>query len=246
MLALCYLRAILRFCPDMQPVLIPRTQAMYHDTGMHGAIASASAIRAALLQDAAADISGVIPSPCVPLMPRQEHTVHYLTNDALTPFVSYGLYHMHNLDLSAIYDISGDLANRIQKQTFLIRSYDSLIQTLKTRQYTYTRISRSILHLLLDMRQDIFCQAKEAGYALYVRLLGFRHEASPLIRFQKQHCGVPFIQKVSEAASMLQTDQTASALFQADLHAHQLYRLAWFTKYQETLPSDYEQNAIIR
>lgn len=240
MLALCYLRAIFRYCPNMKPVLIQRTQAMYHDTDIHGSIASASAIRNVLLDNPDADLSNIIPGSCVNLLPHK-----YLTNEDLTTFAGYALYHAKNQDLSMIYDISNDLSNRIQKHNCLVYSYASLIQDLKTRQYTYTRISRSILHLLLDMRQDIFSDAKKNEYIYYVRLLGFRHTSSSLISFQKKNCMIPFIQKVSKAGIQLSDTRTALTLFQADIQAHQLYRLAWFTKHHETLPSDYEQNAII-
>ena len=46
-------------------------------------------------------------------------------------------------------DVSDDLAARIRKELLSFSSFEDRIGALKTRQYTYTRISRALLHLRL-------------------------------------------------------------------------------------------------
>ncbi len=65
-----YLRAVRRFAPEMETLLVQRVGTDYHDTDMHGRFASASAIRAALEgiygeipSTAQSDLSNVLPSP---------------------------------------------------------------------------------------------------------------------------------------------------------------------------------------
>ena len=68
-----YLRAVRRFAPEMETLLVQRVGTDYHDTDMHGRFASASAIRAALEgiygeipSTAQSDLSNVLPSPLLP------------------------------------------------------------------------------------------------------------------------------------------------------------------------------------
>lgn len=256
MLALCYLRAILRYCPEIEPVLVHRKNAMYHDTELRGHIASAGAIRAQLLkQGITEDIIQTMPPAAGMRLPRRNRGLKYLSNQDFSQLLSYALLGSTPDGLSGIYDISGELANRMAELSRAFSDFDTLTDTLKTRQYTRTRISRSLIHLLLSMKQDIFYNARHAGYIFYVRLLGFAKSCSPLIKYQKTHCPVPFIQKVSQAEAALDEALTAAPapgdstpakqLFLADLHASDLYRLCWYHKYGEVLPDDYRTNAQI-
>ena len=68
-----YLRAVRRFAPEMETLLVQRVGTDYHDTDMHGRFASASAIRAALEgiygeipPTAQSSLSHALPSPLLP------------------------------------------------------------------------------------------------------------------------------------------------------------------------------------
>lgn len=266
MLALCYLRAILRHCPDIEPVLIPRREAMYHDTRIQGSIASAGAIRNQLInQGISPEVMKTIPSSTGINLPQKNAKIQYLSNHDLSQLLTYSLlqHTVQQGELSDIYDISPELANRMTALSPAFSDFDTLVDALKTKQYTRTRICRSLIHLLLSMRQGIFSEAKKKGYIFYVRLLGFATACSPLIKYQKLHCPVPFIQKVSHAESTFVKSaldrsalyesvsnssdciELARQLFFADLYASNLYRLCWYHKYGEILPDDYQTNACI-
>lgn len=248
MLALCYLRAILKYCPDMEPVLIPRREAMYHDTRVQGSVASAAAIRKHLIdQGISAEIMKTMPASTGIHLPGKNAKIQYLSNHDLSQPLTYSLleHTVQQGELSEFYDISPELANRMADLSPAFSDFDTLADALKTKQYTRTRISRSLIHLLLSMKQDIFSEAKEKGYVFYVRLLGFAKACSPLIKYQKLHCPVPYIQKVSQAKNTLACTNVAKQLFLADLYASNMYRLCWYHKYGEILPDDYQTNACI-
>ncbi|MFQ8840669.1 MAG: nucleotidyltransferase family protein [Clostridium fessum] len=83
--------------------------------------------------------------------------------------------------ISRIADLSPELAARLAKPPYFPLSFEERIQALKTRQLTYTRVSRALLHLVLGMREEDISRWKEEGYALYARILGFRRQSSPLL-----------------------------------------------------------------
>lgn len=50
-------------------------------------------------------------------------------------------------------DVTSDLADRIYNLLNLYKDFDSFCDLLKTKELTYTRISRSLLHILLDIKK---------------------------------------------------------------------------------------------
>ena len=80
--------------------------------------------------------------------------------------------------ISRIADLSPELAARLAKPPYFPLSFEERIQALKTRQLTYTRVSRALLHLVLGMREEDISRWKDEGYALYARILGFRRQSS--------------------------------------------------------------------
>ncbi len=82
-------------------------------------------------------------------------------------------------------------------------SFTERIADTKTRQYTYTRISRALLHIALGITKDETESAKDAGYITYLRILGFRKEAAPLLKSLKANAAVPVITKTADAKELL-------------------------------------------
>ena len=58
-----------------------------------------------------------------------------------------------------------ELAGRLKKPSFRLHWLGRKDFTVKNRQYTYTRISRSLLHILLGMTKEDAAKAREAGFA---------------------------------------------------------------------------------
>lgn len=253
-LAVCYLRAIQNYAPDITPVLIPRTQADYHDKKLCGNIASASAIRLHLHENAPyrdtpefQALEKVLPAATTKLFPVCENRLQFLEASDFDTMLRFQIQNLLSKKDIEIYDFPRELENRLYQKVDGFPGFSELTAHLKTKQYTHTRICRALTHLLLSMRQDIFKRSKATGYISYVRLLGFSKDAAPLIKYQRAGCFVPYIQKVSEGYKILNADENSSAalLFSADLHASDIYRLAWHEKYHVLLPSDYEKNSIV-
>ena len=56
--------------------------------------------------------------------------------------------------LDSFWDVSSDLANRIEASFAKKLPFTQWIQYLKGKNYTYSRVSRSLLHILLDIREE--------------------------------------------------------------------------------------------
>ena len=102
----------------------------------------------------------------------------------------------------------------------------------KSRDVTYTRISRILFHLLLQITKDDIQLAKDAGYVPYLRLLGFRKDSAALLSELKRHALVPLISKLADASKLLAP--SSLAVLEKDIFAANLYEQTRFLKQQAT------------
>ena len=71
-------------------------------------------------------------------------------------------------------NISEELANRIMKHLNDFQNFDQFCDhLLKTKEVTYSRISRALLHVILGIRSSLFEQLREDRMVHYARMLGF-------------------------------------------------------------------------
>ena len=84
---------------------------------------------------------------------------------------------------------------------------------LKTKEMTYTRSSRALMHLLLNQKT-----LYPAGYN---RVLGFRKSAGALLKEIRRRSSLPLIAKAADAPRLLTGD--ALAAFESDIQASLFY-----------------------
>ena len=111
--------------------------------------------------------------------------------ESLKEFLLYRILELEREEqsLSSFLDISADLEQRIFKR---IReggalrgkegTVESFIQSLKGKNYTYSRVSRALLHVLLHIREEDMKQAK-AEKSPYFRILGCSKRAEVLLHY---------------------------------------------------------------
>ena len=198
-----YLKEIKRLKSPLIPIVIKRTAAGHHDTALSGTIASATAIRAAYSSPG----KGELPENMLASLPEssagllKENWKHFpVTTDDFSLLMYYRLSQVTQKESRDILDMTPELYNRIQN---LLPEYDTLssfTEKLKTRQFTYSRISRVLLHCLLGIKKEDIRQ--NFPLVPYARLLGFRKEKSGLLREVEK---IPVITKPSNGFALLDT-----------------------------------------
>lgn len=103
---------------------------------------------------------------------------------------------------------------------------------------TYTRISRALLHILLEIAQEDL-----AGSPGYVRLLGFRKESSPLLRRLQDNSRIPVITKAADYRKLIPENQWRG--FEKDLFCADLYESVKTEKSQKPFVSDLQKAPVI-
>ena len=128
-------------------------------------------------------------------------------------------------DLSVYLDVSKDLSNRIRSLLPEYRGWEEFAMLLKTRNLTYSHVSRALLHILLGMRQDTMRMFDEKyGLCGWIRPLGMRRSAAPLLKAMKSTASVPFLDKLSAADRKLSPE--LYGILMEEIRAEMLYDLS--------------------
>ena len=140
------------------------------------------------------------------------------TND-FSLLLKYRLLCETRRSLCEYQDISEDLANRIIRNRNQFLNFEQFCQLLKTKELTYSRISRGLLHILLAVKKEDMLRYRESS-CIYTRILGFRKEHADVLRQIKENASIPVITKLGQTDSLLpetirMLDQTT---FASDLY----------------------------
>lgn len=208
-LAIEYLRAL----PEsITPVPVVREGCGYHDDTLDS-LASATAIRAALVRGELDAALAAMPRPELIAHSEERGDVH--TDEALTQALLYLLRTMTAEELSRIAGMEEGLEHRFLAAARTAATRDELILAVKSKRYTYVRLSRICMNILLGVTKDF---AAAHAFPTYARVLGFRKDAAPLLRAIKAQSSIPLITKAADY-------DRSDPLFALDLRAQDLWSL---------------------
>lgn len=162
--------------------------------------------------------------------------------------------------LAKFLDVSGALSGRIIKNAGNFNTFTEFAQMLKTRQYTYSRICRSLLHILLDIYKDCYnvelplsarSHISPLQVTPYARLLGMNQDKSHML---KNVQNTVLVTKTADAiksfgkSSLLLSHglvDFARKTFEKDIFAADLYRRV-SKRNNNTCPDEYRAGVIIK
>lgn len=242
-LSIEYLKAIRRLNSPIIPVTIPRISSSYHQVDLGSSISSATAIREALFENSdLSAIEGQMPEVAYHLLKEQFHTTFPICLDDFSLALNYKLL-SDPTPLTAYGDLTPTLENRIKNHLKDFQNTTQFIALLKSKNLTYSGISRCLMQLLLNIKkEDKEYQDGQDG-PLYHRVLGFRRSATPLLSKIKENSALPFLTRIGQANQIL--SPKSFELFQKDLFASNLYQAIVTNKFHQKPMHEYTRPLII-
>ena len=232
-LALEYLKSLRRRASSITPYLLKREGAAYHETSIRSGAsevpASASAIRHTLFAGGAGasedSADGILhhamPQEALSILQDYRADFPLLCADDFSGILGYLLLSSSATQLARTADSSPEFANRMQNQLPYYTSFSSFASRLKSKEMTLTRINRILLHSILGITSSDYACGNALDKIPYLRILGFRESAAPLLAALKASAAVPLITRPSQAPKLLSTD--AMQVFERDVFAGNLY-----------------------
>lgn len=241
-----YINALRQLGSRIRPVTIKRHMAHYHDEKPGSLISSATAIRR-VLENSPTELSSVkasIPKNVYDYFSDNYNVTYPITIEDFSGIIKYKLLSESSKELSAYLDLSSDIADRIKNIDIQGQSITELLQAIKTKNITLTRVSRALIHVLLNIKKEAFQDYIENDIVYYARILGIKKEASHLIRRIKSHGGLPVITKLAGSDKQLNT--LGSRMLNHDIFATHLYNQVLYDKFKTPIYNEYKHGISIK
>ncbi len=263
-----YLKALKKLNSSMKPYTIRREGASYHENSLGWKFDSATSIRQVFRQKE--EVHGEAHLQQMKAsVPEDAFEIYkeYLQEYAPATWQDYSLLLKYRLmeecsyinsdssGLTKYLDVSENLSNRIGNHLEAYVDPESFARLLKTKELNYTRISRSLLHILLSIKTKDLQEYMENGNIFYGRLLGFRKKDAEVLSCIKKNSCIPMISKLADAKDVLkrfyeEKEDSSGKIYLAikmlrqDIFASELYDSA--RNFKEGMPGNSELRKQIR
>ncbi len=268
-LAIQYLKALYLRSSKIKPYLLKRIGNNYHDKTLSATIefASATGIRNELyryMDNEATSyptlIDSVVPKASADLLSDAIKQHKLLTADSLSIFLHGKLILEQKSGFEQYLDVTPEFSDKIIKNLNEFVGFSQFCELLKSKDLTYTRISRSLLHICLNITEDFYESVKGQGYAFYVRPLGFTAIGRNVLKEISKNSSIPIISKLADAEKILTEfyDDTsihgnastrllelARKLLTLDIQSSQLYDAMVTASSHEKTTSEYAKRLVI-
>lgn len=229
-----YIKALLKINSNMKPVTIKRRGSNYNDCSLSELYSSAMAIRSSIATtENLENILSDVPKSVYKIMQEKQNVSFPIVPDDFSEMLHYKLLSEKDNGFTDYIDVSPDLSDRIVKNVHGYKDYESFCDLLKTKNMTYTRISRCLLHILLNLKTS------DTAVPAYLRILGLNTNAGDLSKALKENCTLPIISKLADAKKQL-SDQ-AFDLLKEDVFASNLYDTVLSHKFDSDFTNDYQK-----
>ena len=193
-LGLEYCRALLARNSSIMPLTFRREGSGYHDLDASDTeFASASGLRNAFTKEVSekdtantnvienADFWHHVPENCHDLYISALKSDTYITADDFSTILARQLLFSDTNKLVSYQDVSVDLAEKFSASVTKQASFTEYCDAMKSKNYTHTRISRSLLHIILEITKESVEKQVAMDYVSYARMPQLPHRATTAI-----------------------------------------------------------------
>ena len=192
-LAVEYIKSAMKLDLNLSYYPVKRLGMAHNDTEFQGPFHSAAAIRNSMLEGSLNNLK---------LTEKSLELIEKFYNDhkqfnTLNNYTDYLYYKIITCDdLNTIYEIKEGLNNKIMSQSFKHENIDDLIMSLKSKRYTYSKLRRCLLNILLDIKKVDIIKIMLTNND-YVKVLAFNNAGRRAIKHAKNN-GIKVINRFSD------------------------------------------------
>lgn len=181
LLGISYIKEILKNNYKLKYETIKRTNN-YHEKEE---ISSASSIRESLKDKQIEKIKDYIPEMEIDYL----QSLHYF--DDYFDILKYKI--ITENDLSIYQTVDEGIDNTLKKEINKSKNIQELINNIKSKRYTYNKISRILNHILCNFTKE---KKKEMSKITYIRILGLNNKGRSYLNKIKKDIEIPIISKI--------------------------------------------------
>lgn len=220
-LAIEYLKALRELNSDIKVLTIKRCENPKN-------ISSASDIRRLLVNEHN-DYKNYIPEKVAEIIENQNNNFAILENAEQA--VVYSLKSTDKNELSKIADVSEGIENRILDVANKFSKIDEILNCVKTKRYTMSRIKRIVLSNFLNISEK-----EQKDFEIeFIKILGTNEKGLEVLKKIKECSKIKVISNFSDIKKL---DEKSKRIFYKEEKISDIYK-TFFQKYPENNPSGY-------
>ena len=200
LLGISYIKTIIKNNYKIKPIAIKRT-TNYHTEELKS-ITSATTIRKYLENGQPIDIS-------IPKFEKdylKKENLHFKKD--FFPLLKYKI--ITSKDLTIYQTVDEGIDNLLKKEIINCKTYDELIQKVKSKRYTYNKLNRMLLHILVGLTKE---EAKKMQEIKYIRILGFNKSGQTYLNKIKKNINIPILSKFERSNPMLDLELKSTTIY---------------------------------
>lgn len=251
-LAIEYIKTVLKYNFKIKPLTIKRIGSGYNEKELDGTFPSAQSIRNILAsseygcstsddlhsspETIFTQLSLCIPESMMDILKSSYKKIYPVISNDFTAVFNYKMLEIFEkcnndkdqiiCELCTYEDISSELAARIYSNFNGYLQLNDFILKIKCRQYTFSRISRCIFHIILNIKK-LQKNKFEGKTVPYIRILGFDKKGQNYLNSIKKAVSVPIVTKAADYKELIHED----------IHAASIYNQIVYNKFRQ-IPQD--------
>lgn len=200
LLGVSYIKTIIKNNYKIKPIAIKRTTD-YHKEELKE-ITSATTIRNYL--ENKKEVAIAIPDFEIPYL--KEENLHFKKD--YFSLLKYKI--ITSKDLSIYQTVNEGIDNLLKKEIITCKTYDELIEKVKSKRYTYNKLNRMFLHILVGLTKE---EAKNLKEIKYIRILGFNNLGQTYLNKIKKDIEIPVLSKFERENPMLNLELRSTIIY---------------------------------
>lgn len=241
-LAIEYLKALKKLKSNMKPFSVQRKKVYYNDEKIVDEFASSTAIRKLVAREQYDEIRKVMPTSSYMLL-KEEIKRGNIVIDIVKyeKEILYNLRRMTVKEIGELQDVTEGLEYAIKNAANSCNNILDLMNIVKTKRYTQTRIQRILLYALLGITKKDMANAKKI--VPYTRILGFNKKGRELLT---DICNYnPKINMVTSVKKFMDVNMNKNLreMLEKDIFATNVYTLGY--EYDSWANLDYTNKIVV-
>ena len=241
-LAIEYLKALKKLKSEIKPFSIQRKKVYYNDEKIIDEFASSTAIRKLVSRQQYDDLRKVMPTNAYMLLKEEIKRGNFVIDiSKFEKEILYNLRKMNVKEISELADVSEGLEYAIKNAANSCNNLLDLINMIKTKRYTQTRIQRILLYTLLGITKKDMENAKKI--IPYTRVLGFNLKGKEMLsEITQMNNKINMITSVKKFTDS-NPNKALARMLEKDIFATNVYTLGY--EYESWANLDYTNKLVI-
>ncbi|MCQ2969179.1 MAG: nucleotidyltransferase, partial [Clostridium sp.] len=212
-----YIKAILKLNSPIVPFTLKREGSNYNDKMLSNLFSSATSIREVLKnKNDISLIKDAVPEKTFNILHNLKTSNYSFTfEENMFQYIKY-LITTDCINFNNISEVKEGIDKKISKEIENSSSLNELILNIKSKRYTYTKISRILTQIYIGFYKEDYSNMNLKEY-YYARVLAFNDKGREMLSLIKKHSSIPLITKLPK--------NTENPLLKLDIAATKAYSI---------------------